>query len=148
MDDDTRAGSCPKINAFFSRNPIMQPLMPVDCPPGWDAQVARALEELHALASEAGVSVTLVQVKEKLARLTIYVRVDEAGPDARDRNTLLRSCEASGGVRARARNIVDRAAAACATLCQTCGALGRVRHDGAQLSVLCDDHSNDAPPKD
>lgn len=141
-------GSCTKIDAFFSRNPNVRPMMPVDCPPGWDAQVARALEELLALASETGVTVTLVQVKEKLARLTIYLRLDEVGHEVLDGNARLPSSEAPGSVRARAHEIVDRAAAGCATLCQTCGALGRVRHDAGPLSVLCDRHADDAPPTD
>ncbi len=49
--------SCPRLRAFFERRPTMLPLMPVECPPGWDAVVAQALEELAALAGAMGVPI-------------------------------------------------------------------------------------------
>ena len=145
MNDIEYLKSCPRVHAFFERRPDMLPIMRVQCPDGWDAAVGQALEELAALADETGHAVRLVQVKEKLAGLRIYARMDYVPSDPADTHDygpggrLLGHDEEPGTLRARVAAIIRAAEARCEVACEECGAPGRV-HSGGPISVLCDAH--------
>lgn len=145
MDDDDYSKLCPHVHAFFESHAAMRPQMPVYCPHGWDGPVSEALEELSALASETGVHINLMQVKEKLAGLRIYVKVYEVriGETKTEEfnPALLGHREAHGSVRVRAHEIIKAAEARCSTACQQCGLPGWVCGDATGLSVLCGEHA-------
>jgi hypothetical protein len=90
--------------------------------PGWD----RLLDALDRDLAAIDPGYAICQIKNKLGGLRVYVELSLGLPDER--------CAA---VYARIRAAETQAA----TVCETCGAPGRLRSDGGWYRVACNQHA-------
>jgi hypothetical protein len=137
---------------MLERWPQLRPRISSFVPPGWDSELAAALEALVHLTEGSGVAIHVNQYKEKFGALRVYLSIDEAsvGPltivEDTAHHTSLRSSAKRGSVRERAMQIVDGAAARCSALCEHCGAPGQLRDNNKWLHVVCDVHADGLLP--
>lgn len=100
---------------------------------GWVDLLDDVIEQLDQVVP----SWQVVQVKEKFGRLRLAVRLPDTAAGA--------DVGADVAVDLRARQIVEDAEAASATICDICGAVGRMRHRHHWFITRCDEHADDQP---
>ena len=132
----------PLTRAFLAAHPSMWPSIHRDVPPGWDGEIAFALQALADLAAMTAVAIFIEQIKSKLAGHRIYIHVDDetAGSSAIDKEEVSAQPQSSflhDSVRERAAVIIDAAAHRCRTLCDRCGLPGTLRNDGGWIRIDC-----------
>lgn len=93
----------------------------VDCGPGWDDILIRAVTEILA----ADPTAEFAQIKEKFGGLRIYTE---------------------GATTAEVAAIVNQAEDASDNTCEVCGRPGAIRRDRSWHGVFCDAHARPVPP--
>lgn len=147
-----------RLEQFFAANPAMTPRILSGVLIGWEPIVVDALEQLKKLSAATGVEIRVAQIKEKFGGLRLYLDIDEVSATglevvepiskgATAEPTLrMQSGSAPGSVRERATAIVRAAEIAVSTVCEACGAPGRLRKLGSYFWTCCqacaDKHMN------
>lgn len=129
------------------------------CPEGWAVIVRDALLDLNKLATETGAQLRIVQFKEKVGGLRLYLRliepdeIDQRSDGVRRENSptkgrLLGKVDAPvGSIGRRAREIVEGAERLAAQACQQCGKPGIQRSTADGIATVCNEHAGGSLPR-
>ena len=132
--NDANISSDPELQKLIERFPRLfrgaQPAVWSHVPVGWTAIVRTLFAGIDALLNdEQAKDAQVVQIKEKLGMLRLYISFDRMDGDGVNPNP------------AALRSLVDAAVAASKVTCYVCAQPGMMRNLGGYLTVRCDAHA-------